>query len=91
VQYHRAPSFDRTYRRLISAVKLAAEKAIARFIHSLEAGQIPEGVGLKKLREDFWEIRVGLSIQVLLKWESEQIKFIFVGTHQDTQNYLRRL
>jgi len=91
VQYHRASSFDRTYRRLIPAVKFAAEKTIARFIHSLEVNQIPEGVGLKKLREDFWEIRVGLSIRVLLKWESEQIRFIIIGTHQDIQNYLRRL
>lgn len=35
-----------------------------------------KGIGLKRLKGSFWEIRKGLKARVLFKWEGDLVEFI---------------
>lgn len=65
------------------------EQALARLVRALDSGERTEGLGLKKLERDFWEIRAGLSIRVLFKMEKGRVTFVIVGTHDAIRRYLR--
>jgi mRNA-degrading endonuclease RelE of RelBE toxin-antitoxin system len=91
VQYRRQSSFDRTYRRLSKPDQQAAEEAIRRLVHGLDTGERTEGLGLKKLQREFWEVRAGLSIRVLFKLEKGIVIFVVVGTHDQIRKYLKHV
>lgn len=89
--YRRQSSFDRTYRKLSSQDQATVEQALTRLIRALESGERAEGLGLKKLERDFWEIRAGLSIQILFKLQKGLVIFVIVGTHDAIRRYLRHV
>ncbi len=35
-----------------------------------------KGIGLKRLKGDFWEIRHGLKARILFRWEGNLVEFI---------------
>ena len=50
------------------------------------------GVGLRKLFPGgLWELRVGLSLRILFKLEKAQPTFVFPGSHDEVQRFLRGL
>ena len=50
-----------------------------------------KGVGLKRLRGDFWEIRKGLKTRVIFRWDRDLVEFVLAGNHEDVRRYLRNL
>ncbi len=91
MEYSRSSSFDRTYRKLEASDRAKVEQAIVLLVHALDSGQGPKGLGLKKLKRDFWEIRAGISIRILFKLEAGLVTFVIVGTHDEIRRYLRNL
>lgn len=87
--YRRQSSFDRTYGKLADQDQAVVEQALARLVRAFESGERTEGLGLKKLERDFWEIRAGLPIRVLFKLEKNLLTFVIVGTHDTIQRYLK--
>lgn len=84
-------SFDRTYKRLAAEEKDTADKAIETLLRALEAGHLSGGLGLKKLQEDQWEIRVGLTLRVCFRMKKDLIEFGIVGTHETIKKFLKNL
>ncbi|MBI5573126.1 MAG: hypothetical protein HY919_01055 [Elusimicrobia bacterium] len=49
-----------------------------------------KGLGLKKLRKNFWEVRLGLKRMILFKLEAAHLIFIILGNHEDIRRFLRK-
>jgi mRNA-degrading endonuclease RelE of RelBE toxin-antitoxin system len=47
------------------------------------------GIGIRKLRADLFECRVGLALRVLFRASPEALIIRFIGTHDEVQKYLR--
>jgi len=53
--------------------------------------QAPQGLGLKRLREDFWEVRKGIKARILFRWKSDLIEFVLAGNHDDVKRFLKNI
>ncbi len=84
-------SFDKTYQKLSSLEKSKVTEAVDTLLGALEAGSIPTGLGLKRLQEDQWEIRVGLNLRVGFRMRKNAIEFGIVGSHDSIKKYLKNL
>jgi hypothetical protein len=49
------------------------------------------GLGIRKLRDDLFECRVGLALRVLFRASPDAFFLRFIGSHNEVQNYLRTL
>ena len=47
------------------------------------------GLGIRKLRGDLFECRVGLAGHVLFRASSDALLIRFIGSHDEVQKYLR--
>ena len=82
-------SFDRTYRKLETKDQLKVDEAIEEVLSALEDRQIPKGLGLKRLQDDQWEIRVDLSLRVGFRMSKNLIEFSIVGDHDFIKKFLK--
>ena len=65
------------------------ENVIETFIKDLEQNIRPHGLGLKRLRDDIWEIRVGIRTRILFLLIPGEIRFLLVGDHDEIKDYLK--
>lgn len=85
-------SFLRLFKELSVQQQNKIKKTISNFISCLEKKtRIPQGIGLKKLTKDFWEIRVGLDLRVIFVIEPNTLSFVFVGSHDEIKRYLKMI
>jgi hypothetical protein len=49
------------------------------------------GIGLKRLRGDFWEIRHGLHDRVLFRWRDDFVEFVLAGDHDSIKIFLKNI
>ena len=49
------------------------------------------GLGIRKLRADLFECRLGLALRLLFRALPEALILRFIGSHDDIQKYLRAL
>lgn len=52
---------------------------------------IHKGIGLKRLKDNFWEIRKGLKARILFRWEGDLVEFILAGDHNEVKRYLKNI
>jgi hypothetical protein len=71
--------------------KSRVKETILRCVDAFESGQIPHGLGLKKLQGDIWEVRAGLGLRVVFRREGDVIRWALAGTHDGIRRYLKRL
>ena len=50
---------------------------------------IHKGIGLRKLRDDYFEIRVGLKLRLIFENTSDALIFEFLGDHDDVKHFLK--
>ncbi len=50
---------------------------------------IHKGIGLNRLRNNFWEVRKGLKTRILFRWSGELVEFILAGNHDDVRRFLK--
>ncbi len=81
-------SFERTLNN--SPEKERAQKAIESLISALETNIKPSGLGLKKIKENTWEVRAGLRTRVLFSLLPGEIRFLLVGDHNSVHQFLKR-
>jgi len=84
------PSFDEAFRALDAVRRRKTAHAVERLIEYFDGGPRPRGLGLRKLRGDFWEVRVGLDLRVLFLLEGSAATFIVVGSHDEIRRRIRR-
>ena len=49
------------------------------------------GLGIRKLRSDLFECRVGLSLRILFRASEDGIILRFIGNHDEVRKYLRTI
>ena len=84
------PSFERSIKSLPPTEKSDVKKAASQLIDVLSKdGQLHHGLGLKRLSGDFWEVRKGLKVRILLRWVGDLVEFILAGNHNDIKRFLK--
>ena len=91
MRYERKPAFDRMLRRLPADRKTRVKEVIQQLVVFFETRQQPQGLGLKRLRSDYWEIRAGLGERVVFRLSGDVVEFIIVGDHDEIRRFLRRM
>jgi len=90
MRYEFKPSFDRSTRALPAEDKEEIKAACLAFLDLLDGrARLPIGVGLKHLRDDYWEIRKGLRYRILFRWRKDTIEFILAGDHDSIKDFLK--
>jgi hypothetical protein len=86
------PSFDRSVKSLHGREKEEVRAVAIQTIDVLSQDRlIHKGIGLKRLKGDFWEIRKGLKARILFRWQGDLVEFILAGDHNDIKRYLRNI
>ena len=82
-------SYDRLFKKLASPQQENAIKAIDALIEFIKTGKKPQGLGLKKVRSDYWEIRLSVKNRIIFEFKSDIINFTFVGSHNEVKKFLK--
>jgi len=82
-------SFDRSFRKLSAERRKKVAEAVGAFLDFYRTGIRPSGLGLKKLRNDFWEIRADLSTRIIFQLEKDCVTFALAGDHEEIRQFLR--
>jgi len=86
------PSFDRSVKSFRGREKEEIKQVALQVIDILSQDRvIHKGIGLKRLKGDFWEIRRGFKARILFRWERDLVEFILAGDHNDIKRYLRNI
>jgi len=91
VRYSFDSSFHRSLTRFDSVQELEVKHRVDLFIRALAARQLPAGFGLTQLRPRLWEIRSGLAQRVLYWRTRDEVRFTFVGNHEEVRRFLKHL
>ena len=83
------PSFERSLKRLPFTAKKKVKKTLKQLNDFLITGTLPKGLGLKKINKDKYEIRVDISLRIIIKMEREDIYLVLIGSHEDIKRYLK--
>ena len=90
MRYEFKPSFDRSVKSLPSDTKQEIKELCINLIDLLSSeSPISRGLGLKNLKKNFWEIRKGLKLRILFRWQADHVEFILAGTHDDIKKFLK--
>jgi len=81
-------SFDKCYKKLNPADHDSVDSAIEGLARYFQNKLKPQGLGLKKLQEDFWEIRASIRIRIIFSFQEEVVSFVLVGNHEDVKRFL---
>lgn len=66
------PSFDRSIKQLTLDDKAAVKEAAGRLIDVLSKDrEIYQGLGMKRLKGDYWEVRQGIKVRIVFRWEDD--------------------
>lgn len=85
-------SFDRSIKQLPIKEKEDIERVAVQFIDILSRDRhVHEGLGLKRLRGNFWEVRKGLKSRILFRWEGDLVEFVLAGNHDDIKRFLKNV
>ena len=86
------PSFERSLKALPPLEKEDVKDAALKLIDVLSQDrQLYQGLGLKRLRADFWEVRKGIKARILFRWQGDLVAFVLAGNHDDVKRFLRNV
>jgi len=86
------PSFDRSIKSLPPIEKSDVKEAASQLIDVLSKDrQIHQGLGLKRLMGDFWEVRKGIRVRILFRWTGDLVEFVLAGNHDDVKRFLKNI
>jgi mRNA-degrading endonuclease RelE of RelBE toxin-antitoxin system len=89
MKYFTSPLFRRIFKKLDPREKEEAKRAIAKLAAFFNSGRKAEGLGLKRLHGNFWEIRASISDRILFSFEADEIFFLLAGNHDDIRRFLK--
>lgn len=84
-------SYDRCFKKLTSQEQEKTIQAIDALLDFLKSGKKSKGLGLKKLRKDYWEIRIDIKNRIIFEFKKEILNIISVGDHQVVKRLLKGL
>ncbi len=84
------PSFDRSVKRFHGTQKEEIKKAAIQLVEMLSQDrETHKGLGLKRLRDNVWEVRRDLKTRILFRWEGDLVEFVLAGNHNDVKRFLK--
>ena len=84
------PSFKRSIKSFPNKEREEIKAVSIQLIDMLSRDRsIHKGVGLKRLRGDFWEVRKGIKARILFRWEGDLVEFVLAGNHNDIKRFLK--
>jgi hypothetical protein len=90
MRYEFKSCFDRSIKTLSNDEKAEIKGACLAFLDLLDLRvKLPPGIGLKRLDDDYWEIRKGLRFRILFRWRKDSIDFILAGNHDSIKDFLK--
>ncbi len=90
ITYDFKPSFKRTIKRVPIQKQQQIKSLAKHLIGLLSKGQrLPKGMGLTRLRGNYWEIRSTIKERILFYYRKSEIAFMLVGSHDDVKKFLR--
>ncbi|MDO9573045.1 MAG: hypothetical protein Q7J37_04105 [Candidatus Omnitrophota bacterium] len=85
-------SFDRSVKSFHGREKEEIKKIALQAIDILSQDRmLHKGIGLKRLKGNFWEIRHGLKARILFRWKGDLVEFILAGDHNDIKRFLKNI
>ena len=83
-------SFEKSLKKLNQNEKDRVLDSCQSLIDIFEGDQSSQkGIGLKKLKSPYWEVRVNIKIRIIFSWNQDVAQFILVGSHDDIKDYLK--
>ena len=89
MRYERKPAFERSLKRLPDDRATRIKEAVHQLVVFFETREHPHGLGLKRLRGDYWEVRAGLGDRVIFRLSGDLVEFILAGNHDEIRRFLR--
>ena len=89
MKYRRTAGFQKLYEALPTVRQNRVDQTMLKLELAIESGSISAGLGLKRLKHDFWEIRAGIFDRVVFQRRGGLIEFSTVGTHDDVRRFLK--
>ena len=91
MRYEYKSSFDKVFKKLGLNRQEKVIDAISILIDFFENRKKAKGLGLKNLRENYWEIRVNVKDRIIFTLEKDKVAFIIVGNHDEIRKFLRNI
>lgn len=86
------PSFERSIKALSVDDKDEIKQVAGVLIDVLSANEpLREGLGLKRLQGPYWEVRKGLKVRLLFRWQKDLVEFVLAGNHEDIKRFLKTI
>ena len=84
-------AFTKSFERSLKFIdnQELVKNTIKHLIVALEGNVKSEGLGLRKLRNGIWEVRVTYSIRILFLMMPGELRLLIVGNHDTIRRYLR--
>ncbi len=85
-------SFDRSIKNFHVKEKEEIKRIATQTIDILSQDKfLHQGIGLKRLKGNFWEVRKSLKVRILFRWQSDLVEFILAGNHDDVKRFLKSI
>jgi Txe/YoeB family toxin of Txe-Axe toxin-antitoxin module len=81
-------SYDRSFKKLDRTVQERAIGAIDGLLGFFKTRQKPEGLGLKKVHRNYWEIRLDIRNRIIFELDGADVNIVFVGAHDEIKRFL---
>ncbi len=82
-------SYDRSFKKLDRIIQQKTISAIDSLMEFLRTGQKPEGLGLRKVYKNYWEIRLDIKNRIVFELSGDIINIAFVGDHNAVKVFLK--
>jgi mRNA-degrading endonuclease RelE of RelBE toxin-antitoxin system len=89
MKYFLSPLFKRVIKKLDPRKKEEIKRAISELTAFFDSGIRSEGLGLKRMHGNIWEIRASLEDRILFSFEKDEIFFLIAGNHDAIKNFLK--
>jgi mRNA-degrading endonuclease RelE of RelBE toxin-antitoxin system len=83
------PSFERSLKRLTPQDRKKLSHSLEAFNSFLLSGDLPQGLGFKKINHDKYEFRADIRLRVIVKVENDDYCLVLAGNHDEVKRYLR--
>ncbi len=90
IQVRYLRSFDQSFLSLSKRERALAEDAVKRLLDYFDGKPRPLGLGLRKSRGSFWEIRASLDKRIIFILEKNLATFVLIGNHDEIRRALGR-
>lgn len=92
MKYKFLPSFERSAKTLTKDERNKISDVVIEVIEVFSTKKSPsKGLGLTKLRENYWEAYRGLKTRILFRLKKDLIEFILAGNHDNVKRFLKKV